>query len=135
MEGVINVVALVAEALDVFYLPLYVHPLIFSHSILCPGKLTSIDYISYTQAFGRFWQVGETGDKRPEGSEERVYFLGFLSARSPWFGFVPLAKATAPVSGHTPYTLAVVVGVTPSSPLPSRPRDGNCSPRCCTVPW
>ena len=39
------------------------------------------------------WEMMEIGG--PEESEERDIFLGFLSARSLWFGFVPLAKVTA----------------------------------------
>ena len=77
------------------------------------------------------WEMMEIGG--PEESEERDIFLGFLSARSLWFGFVPLAKVTA----LSRDLLHIHPLYTASSLLPAKLRDGNCSPGllasgCCT---
>lgn len=67
MEGVINIVVLNGRSTGHLLVAPPYPPLIFFHSILCPRRLTSVDYISCIQASSRVWQMGNTGDRRARG--------------------------------------------------------------------
>ena len=142
MGHVVNIVVInviseydIEEALDITYLPFYIHPSsLFTLFCILGGWLPWTISLAL-RLLVRFcrWEIMELGG--PEESEERAISLGFLSATSPWFGFVSLAKATA-LSRDLLHTQPVCAT---SSLLPCKPRCGNCSPRllasgCCPAP-